>query len=371
MRLHFFIILLGIIISSCHQNKKKTKDYNENNPQKTVDSLLMKAQEQGFRGSVVFVKENDVILNETFGDLTSNLETSYWIGSITKQFTAAAILKLQETGKLSVKDSLVNFFDTIPKDKKGITIHHLLTHTSGLDNNYVVDGITDRNQAISIILNSTLKYDVGYRYSYSAEGYNLLAIIVEMVSGTSYENYITNEIIMPLSLDKTGFWGFENLHEIKLAKWNEPSLSTKFMPTVFSNGKSKANFGYKGSTGIFSTSQDLWKWTKSLRDDTFLKTNSKKAMLSPHILIRTKETDTTSYGYGWVIKTTDGKTKQYRHAGAEDGGIGHNGIIRFSDDYLIIILSNSGTYKEKGPLEGVEWSTVLSHELLNILEKNK
>ncbi len=371
MKIYFFATIFGLAsICACSQ-KKQSKAFTLL-PQliKKVDSLNTESNQNDFKGTIIVVKNNEIVLDKQFGNIDSNVKTAYWIGSMTKHYTATAILKLQENKKLSVKDSIGKFLKNVPIDKRGITIHHLLTHTSGLANDYVVDGVTNKKKAAEIILNSPLHYEIGQKFNYSAEGFNLLAILIETISGESYEEFMTNNIITPTRLNNTGFWGFETSHELAFANWNQPELMANFKSSIFKNGRSQPNYGYRGATGLYSTSEDLLKWIQSLRKGDVLKPSSKNDMFYPHATIRGDLTNGIFYGYGWFIKYVDGELKEIRHGGAEDGALGHNGIIRFNDDYLIIVLSNSGLYHGKGKLNEVEWSTVLSIAVLDMI-KNK
>lgn len=356
----FTSILIALAtFTCCAQNKNNKAIGVHSEIEHKLDSLIIQSTADGFKGSVLVVVDNEIILNNSYGDSLFSTETSYWIGSITKQFTAAAILKLQENGVLSVQDSIGKFFKAVPNDKKGITIHHLLTHTSGLANNYSLDGISDRDEAIRILLNKPLEYGIGEKFSYSAEGYNLLAIVIETSTGQSYEDYMTNNFIAPLNMDNTGFWGFEQPNKTNLASWSSPELMTI----------SQGNYGYRGSTGFYSTPDNLLIWIKALRNGAVVKSASLEQMFHPYVSVRGDLTNGTFYGYGWFIEYKVGNIREWRHYGAEDGAIGHSGTIKMtdSDDY-IIILSNAGSYKGEGRLNGVEWGIVLSFGIRDIIE---
>lgn len=369
MRIHYLVfLLLNLMVMSYCSLKSQALN---NRTVFTIDSLMNESKHKTFSGSVLFSKSDSIVFHKSYGNKISNSPKAFWIGSLSKPFTAAAILKLQEDKKLSVKDSLNKFIKDIPLDKLGITLHHLLTHTSGLANNYVVDGIVNRSQAIDTILSSLLLYKVGEKYSYSAEGYNLLAIIIEIVSGESYEKYLTKNIFKPAQMKKSGFWGYEGAGADVIATWNKPELMINFPATIFNDGKSYANYGYKGATGIYSTIQDLSKWLTALGNKVILNSESLAMMLNPYVSARGDLVNGVFYGYGWFIEYKDGELREIRHGGAEAGGIGHNGIIRFyENNNQIIVLSNSGVFKSKGNLNGVEWATVLSFDLRDIIETN-
>ena len=118
--------------------------------------LREKLDSQGFSGAVLVADGKTIELDQGYGPgITTH--TSFYIASITKQFTAAAILRLEERGRLSVKDLIGRYLKDVPPDKAGITIHHLLTHTSGLAQNYAADGIANRDEAVKALLKGPLK----------------------------------------------------------------------------------------------------------------------------------------------------------------------------------------------------------------------
>lgn len=334
-----------------------------------IDSLMEEPEQADFRGSILISKNDNTFFDKSYGDEITNSKTAFWIGSMSKAFTAAAILKLQEENKLSVSDSINKFLADVPIDKSGITIHHLLTHNSGLSNNYPADGIVNQVEATNLILSSSLEYAIGEKYYYSAEGYNLLAIIIEIISGEPYEDYVLKNILSPLKLDDTGFWGHQEEVDLKLASWNKPELMDSFTPTIINKGVSQSNYGFKGATGIFSTTKDLNRWVNALINKKLLTSKSLDLMFQPYVSARGDLENGVFYGYGWFLEYKNGALREIRHMGVEAGGIGHNGIIRFYDNgNKIIVLSNSGIYNGKGKLNGVERGIVLSFDLRDIVE---
>ena len=366
--LTIFIIAI-ISFNSCSQTKHNKNQIVYEKLESEIDSLMDEPKHSDFRGSVLISRNDKILYDKSYGDKISNSNTAFWIGSMTKSFTAAAILKLQEGNRLSVKDSISKFIDNVPMDKMGITIHHLLTHSSGLANNYIADGIIERAAATNLILSAKLEYAIGEKYYYSAEGYNLLAIIIENVSGESYESYISKNLLAQLNLGHTGFWGLEDNVKIKLAPWNNPDLMNNFSRNIIYEGLSQSNYGYKGGTGIFSTTENLNTWTKALKNNKVLNSENLHLMFKPYVSARGDMQNGVFYGYGWFLEYNNRALREIRHMGAEAGGIGHNGIIRtYENGYKVIVLSNSGVYQGEGRLNGVEWGIVLSFDLRDIVE---
>lgn len=366
------ICLFGLIFfSSYSQSKTDSSIYKYPLLIDKIDSYVKEQKSKGFKGTVLVAKNNEIILNKAIGDSNLTTNSAFYIASVTKQFTATAILKLQEQSKLSINDPIAKFINEVPLDKKEITIHHLLTHTSGLANNYVTDGIKNREEAINAILSSRLEYNIGEKYGYSAEGYNLLAIIIELVSGETYENYISQNLLAPSNLNHTGFWGYEGNNLTNIASFNNPKTVKSLSRKVYRKGVSIANYGYKGGTGIFSTSQDLYKWINTIRYSDFLNPKSIQQLFKPHKNLKGDITNGVSYAYGWRVEYKNGELTQIRHGGLEDGL--HDVYIRsYTNGEIIIVFSNSGVYEGKGKFNGKEcWSIVLSTGLQDILENNK
>lgn len=365
----FSLVIFGATVFFCgcmQERKGKT-----GNPGLKVDHIIKayveKQEELGFKGSVLVSKDNTIIYTAHIGGESHSKDHAYYIGSLSKQFTAAAIVRLYEDGLLSLDDTLGNFFEKVPDDKRKITVHHLLTHTSGLPDNYVVDGITDRQEAINAILTEPLENEVGVTFTYSAEGYNLLAIIVEIVSGKQFEAFVEDFVIKPMQLKHTGFWGLEE-SRVSFAPFGKDEMVDGLSENVYSNGKSIVNYGYKGSTGMYATLDDLYRWTKSLRGYRCLSERDTELLFQPNVIVRGNSIKGTFYGYGWFIQMDKGLKKEIRHGGSEDGL--HNGIIRWTDSgYTIIVLSNQWAENLEGRFNGVEWSTVLSIGIRDIVNK--
>src|SRR2546422_6011819 len=206
---------------------------------------------KGFSGSVLVAVNDTVILDDGFGHTDAAAKysvtpaTLFNIASITKTFTALGILKLEESGLLKLTDSLGKFFKVVPADKRAITIHELLTHTSGLQQHYVDMGVSSREPAVKNILDDTVKFVPGSDFQYSNENYELLAAIIEVVSGKSYERFTDDAILAPAKMTNTHFWGeIDDLDAKKVAqKLKDLTKSER-----------ARNWDFLGSGGIYSTS---------------------------------------------------------------------------------------------------------------------
>lgn len=293
-----------------------------------LDSFVSKtASDSGFSGTVLIARNSGIILRKPYGWLDPKKtirignETRFYIASITKAFTAVAILKLEEQGKLTVRDRITKFFKDVPKDKEQIKIHDLLAHTSGLHQNYSADGIVDRQAMIKTVLSGPLKNPIGENFRYGNDGYSLLAAIIEVASGQTYENYVRKALLKPAGMSNTGFWG----DGVTIA-------STK---TEISLEIRMANWGLRGGVGMYSTVDDLYKWQRALFSGKLLNASSRAKLFAAN-----SPTSKGSHGYGWFTSETFG-FKVFWTAGYE--GFGHNGILKvYGDGTVIIVLSNAG-----------------------------
>jgi CubicO group peptidase (beta-lactamase class C family) len=201
------LMILSLVAStSCRQRRSGDDTYLR------VENYLSELGKAGFSGSVLVEIDGKFMLSEGYGfsnvdEQQKNLPaTIFDIGSVTKQFTAAAILKLEMEGRLSTSDNLSRFFDNVPADKADITIHDLLRHQSGLVS--VVGGDYERideKEFLDTVFASPLLFETGNRFSYSNIGYSILALIIEKVSSQDYETYLYENLWKPALMETTGY----------------------------------------------------------------------------------------------------------------------------------------------------------------------
>ncbi len=292
-----------------------------------------------FMGSVLVAQDNAILLNEGFGmsDIEAGIpnlpDNQYRIGSLTKQFTAAAILKLQEEGLLNVQDPVQKYMPDYPNGER-ITIHQLLIHTAGIPNYerrrdlpQVVQDPILLDDLIASFSNEPLDFPPGQRYSYSSSGYVVLTKIIEIVSGQSYADYIQEQIFARVGMSDSGY------------DFLDPTLkdpATGYMltgqgprPAILTDSSWPT-----GAGALYSTLGDLYRWDRALYGNGVLAEASTEAMHTPWV-------DTgqgAAYGYGWDIGTTMGHSS-IAHGGGIFGFASY--MVRFpQDDAVIIVLSN-------------------------------
>ena len=236
---------------------------------KNVEAYLEKLEKIGYSGSALIAFNGKPVYREAIGysdreqKIKNSPKTIFDIGSITKQFTAAAILKLEMQGKLSTDDKITKYFQNVPPDKSDITIHQLLRHASGLRGG--VGGDYEKigeAEFVEKVLASPLRSPVGTQFGYSNVGYSLLALIVEKVSGQSYEQYLYENLWKPAGMEMTGY-SRPNFDKDLIAvgyksdeRWGKPTEKEWAGDAPYLH--------LKGNGGILSTTEDLLKWDQAL-----------------------------------------------------------------------------------------------------------
>jgi CubicO group peptidase (beta-lactamase class C family) len=307
-----------------------------------LDRLLTCAVSHGFAGALLVAKDGEVILHKGYGladrerRLPITAQTVFDIGSITKQFTAAAILSLEEQGRLHVSDSIRRYFESAPSDKAGITIHHLLTHTAGLQD--VFGGDYDpmsRDSLIRLALGSKLLWEPGTRYRYSNVGYSLLAAIIEQVSGQPYERFLRERLLQPAGLARTGY---------RLVDWSHERLAVAYRgaerwgtPLDFAWATDGPFWNLRGNGGLLSTVGDLYRWHLALETDRVLSDSSRRKAFSKWA--PESEGGTSFYGYGWAVTPTTRGTTLIWHNGGN--GYFFANFRRYVEERVVIIFATN------------------------------
>ena len=326
----------------------------------TAEQFLDRLEPFGLNGTVLVAQGEDVFINRAFGladartGVPNSTATLFSTGSVTKQFTAAAVLDLEVKGKLSVDDPITAYFENVPEDKQAITVHHLLTHTAGLRPAYGSDEdpIT-RQQLVRLIFDTPLELPPGQQYQYSNGGYSLLAAIVEIVSGVEYETYLRDTFFAPLAMRATG------LHDLSV----EPErVSRSHNPAVdFASPLDRPEecWFLEGNGGILSTTSDMLKWCRALRDGLVLPESALERMFTPWVL--EYQDGTSFYGYGWVVdEYKDGKRLVWHNGGSMPQGWGCT-VYHFVDDDLLFVVFTNKT------IEGIHPADLIVKRLASIL----
>jgi D-alanyl-D-alanine carboxypeptidase len=289
-----------------------------------------------FSGVVLAAKNGEVIFRQAFGignrewEIPNTPETKFRIGSITKQFTAAAILRLAERGKLNVADRLGQYFPEIPRSWHDVTIHQLLTHTSGVPSYTNLPDFLSRmsleertpQQIIELTSGQALDFPSGDRFSYSNTGYVLLGCIVESVSAQTYPAFLNDEFFLPLGMVDSGYDDTSKIVECRAAgytcidgKWRHARFIAMSLPYA--------------AGGLYSTADDLYLWSKALMNGD---------VIQPSLLQEMVRDQGHGYGYGWFVGSVGGRSL-VNHGGAINGFLGTLDL-HIDDDLTVIVLSN-------------------------------
>lgn len=315
-----------------------------------IDSLVTKyVDDAEFTGSLLIAKGGTVLLKKGYGysnaeQKTGNDATTVFnIASLTKPFTAAVILKLQEAGKLSVTDKLSKYYPDYPNGDK-ISIHHLLTHTSGIANYTNDKSFWAKDQTreykleemVSLFKEKPLDFEPGTNFRYSNSGYTLLGYIIEKITGHSYGLALEQFIFKPLGMRHSSYG---------LPAETDPRLAKGYIMYYknFTNPAVKVHPSISYATGaIYSTAEDLYIWHKALQSGKFLSHESLQAAYKK---------DKGNYGYGWFTDTLFGKQRV-----SHDGNIaGYKANINRmpEDDVCVIALSNANNSSVGGMVRNI------------------
>lgn len=288
-----------------------------------------------FNGSVLIAREGKVIVHKSYGmanlelDVPNTTQTKFRLGSITKPFTAMAIMLLQERGKLNLQDSICKYLADCPAGWQPITIHHLLSHTSGLAKHdkagdYLKTAMNRMPlpQLIDSFKNKPADFKPGERFDYNNNGYILLGYVIEKVSGQSYEAFLKENIFAPLKMADTGYDNHDPIIKNRASGYR--AEDGKLLNAAYIDQSQPFSAG-----ALYSTTGDLLRLDQALNDGKFLSQKSIDAMFTPVVGI---------YGYGWFLN------KQLtRPAISHPGGLpGFSAMItRFPESkVLIVLLSN-------------------------------
>jgi CubicO group peptidase (beta-lactamase class C family) len=299
-----------------------------------------------FSGAVLVMKDGEEVLKKGYGfanredKIPYTAKTISTVGSVTKQFTATAILKLEMMGRLSVNDSLQKYFPDAPADKKKITLHQLLTHTAGfkpeLGDDY--EPLT-RDAFIKRAMETPLNFTPGQKYDYTNVGFSILAAVVEIRAGMNYEQFLQKYLFEPAGMKYTGY---------VIPDWKQQNLATGYRGKERwgkSNEKPWAADGpywnLKGNGGILSNVEEMYLWHQALLGDKILDTAA-KAKLYKRYVKEGPDAD-SYYGYGWAIMPTPRNTWLVAHNGGN--GIFFCDVLRYLDEKLTIIFQTNAAQR--------------------------
>lgn len=311
-----------------------------------IDSLFSGlTARQSFSGSVLIAKNGQIILEKGYsmGNWASGIpntpDTRFYLGSVTKEFTSMAILMLQEQGKLGVHDHLCTYIPNCPSPWKTITLHNMLTHTSGIPQ---LDAfhlpMSSPAAWISGFNHVPLEFQPGSRFHYCNICYQILAYVVQRVSGQPYSQFLQQNIFDPLQLKSTKFdsnYYYSHLKSaIGYASWRSPAMRLGW--------PASAQWSFLDGSGLlYTTVNDLYRWDQALYTTTLVSQQSLNEAFTPYVTANLFAN--SKYGYGWFISPSPvAGHPLIWHDGVIDGFRTYIG--RYIKDHItIIFLSNLAT----------------------------
>lgn len=310
-----------------------------------VDRLFRDYAGDGMPGaSVMVIRDGQPILTRSYG--LANVEagtpvepsTNFRLASITKQFTATSILMLVDEGKLALDDSIRQHFPEFPEFAGGITVRHILQHTSGIEDYEPIYGdqfpaqVTDRGVVEIISKTEGTMFAPGSEYSYSNSGYAILAVLVENLSGKTFPDFLQDNIFAPLGMSNT----------VALVGGVTMVPNRSFGYSVSDEGVSFADqsawSAVLGDGGIYSSVEDLFKWDQALYDNGLISADLRAESWTPGL---------ETYGFGFRIDEYNGH-KRYHHSGSTSGFRNH--MQQYPDDRLTVIILTNRAAPDVAPL---------------------
>ena len=314
-----------------------------------IDELMTLYHSLGqFNGSVLIAERGEVIFKKGYG--LANMEwgipnapdTKFRLGSITKQFTSMLIMQLVEQGKLKLDGKITEYLPDYRKDTgERVTVHHLLTHTSGIPSYTDQPGFlqnVSRNpykvgDFVAKYASGDLRFEPGSRFAYNNSGYFLLGAIIEKITGKSYEDVLKEKIFDPLGMKDTGYDHYDTIMKKRASGYEK-------RPGGFINAPYLDMSLPYAAGSLYSTVEDLYLWDQALYTEKLISAKSKELIFKPLL---------ENYAYGWnVAKAKVGNTDETVSQVGHGGGInGFNTLIKrlVDDRHLIVLLNNTGGTK--------------------------
>lgn len=311
----------------------------------TVDQLFADYRPDGTPGaSIMVIRDGQVLDVRSYGVADMEIgrlvspSTNFRLASVTKQFTATAVLMLAEQGKLDLDDSIRRYFPEFPSFTEQVSIRHLLQHTSGIEDYEPIYGdqfpeqILDRGVA-DIIANTTGTYfSPGTEYRYSNSAYAILAVLVEDLSGQSFPDFLQDNIFGPLGMNETVAYR-RGTNDV-----TNRALGYKVDRNKIEPADQSAWSAVLGDGGVYSSVMDLYKWDQALYDNNLLSPDTWQQAWTPGL---------ENYGFGWRIDDYKGY-KRLHHSGSTSGF--RNFMQRFPDEGLTIIVLTNRAEPDVQPL---------------------
>jgi CubicO group peptidase (beta-lactamase class C family) len=310
-----------------------------------LDQIVLQfdADAGGFSGIVLVARDGRVVLEKGYG--VHDAATGQPVGvdslwdwaSVSKQFTAAALLRLQDKKKLDLDDSLRKHWPKAPADKKGVTVRHLLEHTSGIQSGFRGEWEFDSSRRAALeelVLSLPVESPPGEKHDYSNSGYALAAALVEKLSGKTFEDYCRQELFVPAGMKDAGMIGDHEIDLDRVPKIERGAGFTDRPPEFrFAYGNS-LHWGYRGCGGVVATARDMFAWDQALRGKKLLSAKARKELYT---------VAKDDYALGWMVRRLPAGECAF-HSGSVLGVV--TMYYRLLDEDVVVALACNYTPKD-------------------------
>lgn len=308
-----------------------------------VHGYMDRMESLGYAGGVLVLREGRAIVARSYGmanraaGIRADASTVYNLGSITKQFTAATILRLEELGHLRTTDSIARFFPGAPADKRAITLHQLLTHTAGFNSDYAPSDYEEntREEYIRRMFAAPLRSAPGRTHFYSNAGYSLLAAIVEMITGREYETALAELVLRPAGMLETGYkapaWPTQRVAHGYQGGRDWGTIVERIAPPT------APYWALRGNGGLHTTLGDMALWDAVLNGRRVLTDSSRRKFMTGYV--DEGPDGESQYAYGWAVMKTQRGTRLVTHNGGN--GVYVAEFLRFVDDGVTLFVTST------------------------------
>lgn len=328
------IAALTCAVTAADDAPAENQTYIDGPTGERIAAFATRAERMGFSGAVLAARDGKVVAAIGIGMADDDEKrpntpaTLFEIASITKPFTAAAVVRLAQDGKLALDDSIAKHLPDVPEDCRAITIEHLLRHTSGIPGTNAQGGGDDITEVLPHFLQGGPQHEPGVHWEYWNQGYAMLSEIIANAAGEPYTEYMRKAIFEPADMRSTRFTGDEPPTEacvaIGISQFGAPR-------SALEHPYGSYGFQYRGMGGIVTSVWDLWRWDRALHGDDLLNDDSKTIIFTPGL---------NNYALGWYVRTdAAGRTIQ-SHSGRVRGFACE--LRRYPEqDALLVVLCNA------------------------------
>ena len=349
LRLSLSLAMLVLLASCGLASKKPDDESGDVDHIAAAQTALETLVEDGFAGSVLVACDSDVLVHGDYGLAPHDpAVVRYEIASVSKGLTAIAVLKLAEDGLLNVTDKVSQYFPAAPADKRDITLFQLLTHQSGLPQNYASEGVAARDDAAAFILEQPLNHPPGAQFGYSNDNYSLLAIIIELSSGAPYKKFIETTISEPLNIDPIAFWPDDERSGEYIPPLLDPFLDTG----------ADIDWGFLGGHGARLSVKEMHRIGLGAKQGTLIGSEGRDLLFGPHV----NSSSGLGVGMGWFNEVAaDGRRMLWMRGSDSSGG---NAVVYFVGENGLIVAAatNAGPDEDSGP----GWSRIARDAMIDV-----